>query len=406
AMETACYTQNRSIIRLRHGKTPYELLHNKLPDLSLLHVFGALCYPTNDIQADSIGSPSSTTVDQDAPSLTLEVIAPIANVIPPVQADSTDSPSSTMVDQDAPSLSKSHITIETQSLVIPPDVEEDNLDMEVTHMRNDLLFGVPILEVTSAQSSSTGSPHPIVQPDHPIPQHITNRRRITHYRTLSVNSLDQFPHDEGTGSILEVLSVPIDESEEELSWNSTDEEGDDDEGKDGNGEEDLGLNVGREEGHDEEEAEDKLYRDVNINQGRGIQTTLEVEDSYVTLTPVNPDGMDSIFETTSQMDVQTPTSVSPLPTFAPTLTSSTIATITTTQQAPLPPTTALSTIIQDLPNFGSLFCFDNRPRTLEANFSEFMQTNQFAGVVSSIFRIVHRYIDQVMNEAVHVAIQL
>nr|GFC06881.1 retrovirus-related Pol polyprotein from transposon TNT 1-94 [Tanacetum cinerariifolium] len=45
---TACYAQNRSIIRIRHGKTPYELLHNKLPDLSFLHVFGALCYPTND----------------------------------------------------------------------------------------------------------------------------------------------------------------------------------------------------------------------------------------------------------------------------------------------------------------------------------------------------------------------
>nr|GEV37254.1 integrase, catalytic region, zinc finger, CCHC-type, peptidase aspartic, catalytic [Tanacetum cinerariifolium] len=48
AMATACYTENRSIIRLRHGKTPYELLHNKLPDLSFLLVFGALCYPTND----------------------------------------------------------------------------------------------------------------------------------------------------------------------------------------------------------------------------------------------------------------------------------------------------------------------------------------------------------------------
>nr|GEZ06373.1 hypothetical protein [Tanacetum cinerariifolium] len=36
------------IIRLRHGKTPYELLHNKHPDLSFFHVLGALCYPTND----------------------------------------------------------------------------------------------------------------------------------------------------------------------------------------------------------------------------------------------------------------------------------------------------------------------------------------------------------------------
>nr|GEW67370.1 hypothetical protein [Tanacetum cinerariifolium] len=48
AVATVCYTQNRSIIRLRHGKTPYELLHNKPPDLSFLYVFGALCYPTND----------------------------------------------------------------------------------------------------------------------------------------------------------------------------------------------------------------------------------------------------------------------------------------------------------------------------------------------------------------------
>ncbi|GJV05184.1 retrovirus-related pol polyprotein from transposon TNT 1-94 [Tanacetum coccineum] len=36
------------MIRRHHGKTPYELLHNKPPDLSYLHVFGALCYPTND----------------------------------------------------------------------------------------------------------------------------------------------------------------------------------------------------------------------------------------------------------------------------------------------------------------------------------------------------------------------
>nr|GFC34631.1 retrovirus-related Pol polyprotein from transposon TNT 1-94 [Tanacetum cinerariifolium] len=48
AVATVCFTQNRSIIRLRHGKTPYELMHSKLPDLSFFHVFGALCYPTND----------------------------------------------------------------------------------------------------------------------------------------------------------------------------------------------------------------------------------------------------------------------------------------------------------------------------------------------------------------------
>nr|GEZ48974.1 hypothetical protein [Tanacetum cinerariifolium] len=124
--------------------------------------------------------------------------------------------------------------------------------------------------------------------------------------------------DEGTGTIPGVLDVPTDESKEEISWKSTDEEGDDDKGN---------------------------------------------------------TGMESIFETTSQMDVHTPTSVAPLPMFAPTLTPSTIATITTTQQAPIPPTTASSTLLQDLPNFSSLFGFDNRLKTLEANFYEFMQTS-------------------------------
>nr|GEX25997.1 integrase, catalytic region, zinc finger, CCHC-type, peptidase aspartic, catalytic [Tanacetum cinerariifolium] len=76
-----------------------------------------------------------------------------------------------MVDQDAPSASKSHTTAETQSLVIPQDVKEDNLDIEVAHMGNDPLFSVHIPEVNFAQSSSTASLHQIVQPDHQIPQH-------------------------------------------------------------------------------------------------------------------------------------------------------------------------------------------------------------------------------------------
>ncbi|GJX12912.1 retrovirus-related pol polyprotein from transposon TNT 1-94 [Tanacetum coccineum] len=45
---TTCYTHNRSLIRSRHNKTPYELLHYRKPDLKYFHVFGALCYHTND----------------------------------------------------------------------------------------------------------------------------------------------------------------------------------------------------------------------------------------------------------------------------------------------------------------------------------------------------------------------
>ncbi|GKA88003.1 retrovirus-related pol polyprotein from transposon TNT 1-94 [Tanacetum coccineum] len=48
AVATACYTQNRSLIHTRHNKTPYELVHDRKPDLKFLRVFGALCYPTNE----------------------------------------------------------------------------------------------------------------------------------------------------------------------------------------------------------------------------------------------------------------------------------------------------------------------------------------------------------------------
>nr|GEV61123.1 retrotransposon protein, putative, unclassified [Tanacetum cinerariifolium] len=200
AVATACFTQNRSIIRLRHGKTPYELLHSKLPDLSFFHVFGALCYPTNDSENlgpalndmtpgtisfglvrtsssstsyvppsrndwdllfqpifDELLNPPPSVVNQAA-----KVIALIAEVIPQVDADSTGSPSLTTVDQDSPSPSKSLIPREIQSSVILKDVGNDNLDMEVAHIGNDPLLDVPIPEASSEQSSTTTSPQSIV----------------------------------------------------------------------------------------------------------------------------------------------------------------------------------------------------------------------------------------------------
>nr|GFD20514.1 Gag-Pol polyprotein [Tanacetum cinerariifolium] len=123
-------------------KTLYELMHGKQPDLSYFYVFGALCYPTNDGENVSKLQPKSDIgIFIDA-----EVIAPIAEV-PQVNDDSTDSPSSTTVDQDAPSPSKSPTPTETQSLAILQDAGNDNLDIEVAHIGNDPLPGVPIIEV-------------------------------------------------------------------------------------------------------------------------------------------------------------------------------------------------------------------------------------------------------------------
>nr|GFC48418.1 retrovirus-related Pol polyprotein from transposon TNT 1-94 [Tanacetum cinerariifolium] len=84
---------------------------------------------------------SSTVVNQDA-----EVIALVAEVIPQVDDDSTGSPSSTTVDQDAPS-------------------------PKVAHMGNDPLLGVPIPKINFEQSSSTASTQSNVQPNHHMTHH-------------------------------------------------------------------------------------------------------------------------------------------------------------------------------------------------------------------------------------------
>nr|GFC80323.1 hypothetical protein [Tanacetum cinerariifolium] len=77
-------------------------------------------------------------------------------------------------------------------------------------------------------------------------------------RSLQQTHISQasgFGVDEGTGSIPGVLDVPSDESEEELSWNSTEDEGDD-EGKDGDGNDDDNGDDGKEEDGDDDEDDD------------------------------------------------------------------------------------------------------------------------------------------------------
>ncbi|GKG18326.1 hypothetical protein Tco_0372624, partial [Tanacetum coccineum] len=104
------------------------------------------------------------SIDHPSP----EVVAPIDEVAALEPIVSTGSPSSTTVDQDAPSPSNSQTTPETQPPIIPNDAEEDNHDIEVAHIGNDPYFSVPVPEVPSDQSSSSDSFHTIVQPDHQI----------------------------------------------------------------------------------------------------------------------------------------------------------------------------------------------------------------------------------------------
>ncbi|GKF15240.1 hypothetical protein Tco_0056702 [Tanacetum coccineum] len=90
-----------------------------------------------------------------------------------------------------------------------------------------------------------------------------------------------------------------------------------------------------------------------------------------------------------------------------TLPPPTIPLITHLQQTLIhTPITVLSSSLQDLPKFGSLFGFNHRLKTLETDFSEFKQTNQFAAAVSLILDIIDAYLANKMHEAVKTAVQL
>nr|GFA42965.1 hypothetical protein [Tanacetum cinerariifolium] len=123
-----------------------------------------------------------------------------------------------------------------------------------------------------------------------------------------------------------------------------------------------------------------------------------IKDSHVTLTPVQPDGQQesssvssfvtSMLNPTSDAGVESifttaSSPIVPLPTTTPIMTPSTIATITTSSDAPIPLITIPSTALENLLTFDS-----------------------FADAVSKIPGIVHQYMTQQMTEAVREAVQI
>ncbi|GJR63304.1 retrovirus-related pol polyprotein from transposon TNT 1-94 [Tanacetum coccineum] len=101
-----------------------------------------------------------------------KVIAPIDEIVAPVLAVSIGSPCSTTVDQNAPSPSNTQTTPETQSLILPNDVKEDNHDLDVAHMNNDPFFGIPIPENYSEASSSSDVIPTVVHTAAPNSEHV------------------------------------------------------------------------------------------------------------------------------------------------------------------------------------------------------------------------------------------
>nr|GEW08272.1 hypothetical protein [Tanacetum cinerariifolium] len=207
-------------------------------------------------------------------------------------------------------------------------------------------------------------------------------------------------------------------------------------------EEEEGVNIEEEKLDEdmtnEEEEVDELYNDVNINlEGRDTEMTdasLTNEDTHVIMTVVTPEAqqqssfissgfisnmlnpnpdtsIDFILnlntKSTSLVDDPVSKNIEMPPSSVTTLPPPPIPFIQPQQQTPVPPPAiVVSTSLQNLPTFGSLFKFEDRVKALKDDFSIFKQTNLFAKTLSSIPGIVDMYLANKMNEAVKTAVQL
>nr|GFA17403.1 retrovirus-related Pol polyprotein from transposon TNT 1-94 [Tanacetum cinerariifolium] len=134
AINTACYTQNCSLIRIRYSKTPYELMHEKKPDLSFFHVFGSLCYPTND--SEDLGKLNAKAD-----------IVPVATA--PRAVEIVNLHVSTSIDEDASSSSIPLTQEQEHSSIISQNINESP--------KTPLFHDDPLYEFIYEDSNSQGS---------------------------------------------------------------------------------------------------------------------------------------------------------------------------------------------------------------------------------------------------------
>nr|GEZ70461.1 hypothetical protein [Tanacetum cinerariifolium] len=175
-----------------------------------------------------------------------------------------------------------------------------------------------------------------------------------------------FGTDEGTGSRPGVLDVPSDDSEEELSWNSSDDEDVDEQTK------------GREENEEDktDESDDRSDDDNDDDNDETVKAGSERDeddddnDDEEELAKKDDEdtesgkGGDEVSESEKESDKEEETRQEEEETFR----------------------------------------FDERLRSLETTFSEYRQTNPFVDAVSAIPGIVHQYMTQQMTEAVREAV--
>nr|GEX39792.1 retrovirus-related Pol polyprotein from transposon TNT 1-94 [Tanacetum cinerariifolium] len=155
-----CYTQNCSIIHRRFNKTPYELIQGKKPDISYLHVFGALCYPKNDRKdIDKLGAKGDIGffIGYSANSVAYRVYIWRTNKIIETMNVTFDELSAMTFEQnssrpDLQSLTSGQISFELELTYAPSTITPQRLKAPRT------IYAAPVIQILQAPSASVSIP--------------------------------------------------------------------------------------------------------------------------------------------------------------------------------------------------------------------------------------------------------
>ncbi|GJZ32065.1 retrovirus-related pol polyprotein from transposon TNT 1-94 [Tanacetum coccineum] len=462
AVATACYTQYRFIIRLRHGKTPYELLHDKVPNLSFLHVFGALCYPTNDsenlgkllpkadIDFDELTAMASehSSLEPALHEMTPDMLfpPPFNELLNPPPSGDLPSPkvialiAEVVAPEPAIEAMKEELNefkrLEVWELIPRPDKvmvitlkwiykvkldelggilknkarlvargyrQEEGIDFEQLFAPMARLEAIHIFLAFASHINMV-----VYQMD--VKTTLLNGILREEDSSIALTAYADADHavtstNEGAGVRPKVPDVPKDDSEsEEESWTfsqddyEAEEEFDmNDDNKetksDNDGDDITHPNLSTYQADDREEEkddEDELYSDQRVYTPPDYQLIKEEE---------NCEGDNMVKEVSVAAETpsfETTTPQPPIPNTQPLQQTPDSTTTTTIPTVTLP----------YIPNFASLFRFEQRVSALETEMYEFKQTSQFAKVVSSILGIVNNYLASKIKDAVDVAVQL
>ncbi|GJY02639.1 retrovirus-related pol polyprotein from transposon TNT 1-94 [Tanacetum coccineum] len=167
AVATTCYTQNRSLIHTCHNKSPYELVHDKKPDLTFLRVFGTLYYPTNDsedLEKFQAKADIGIFIGEPVPTAT------IVNAL----IVSTNTYVSKTIAQDAPSISHSLSSSQVHPLVFPqgvaarPTIKDTSITQADLHTSVNPFTGEPSYAQSTSGGVSLAEPNQVNQPPDPL----------------------------------------------------------------------------------------------------------------------------------------------------------------------------------------------------------------------------------------------